>query len=84
MALAGHGVVLGRSRDCDVVLAAAEVSRRHAEIYAAADGSWSIRDLGSTNGVRVNGQSLANSQPLRDGDLIELGDVPLRFEVDSR
>jgi hypothetical protein len=82
--LSVHGAVLGRSRDCDVMLAAAEVSRRHAEIAADADGGWTIRDLGSTNGLRVNGRRVSGYESLRDGDLIELGDVPLRFEVEAR
>lgn len=75
------GAVLGRSRECDVVLTASEVSRRHAEVTPTGDGGWAITDLGSTNGVRVNGSDVRRSANLRDGDVIELGTVPLRFEV---
>jgi pSer/pThr/pTyr-binding forkhead associated (FHA) protein len=74
--------VLGRSRDCDVVLPASEVSRRHAEITSDGGGAWFIADLGSTNGVRVNGQSIVGQHQLQDGDVVELGNVPLRFEVE--
>ena len=45
---------LGRSRDCEIVLADPNVSRRHAELRPAG-GTWVVEDLGSTNGVKVNG-----------------------------
>ena len=48
------GAVIGRSRDCDIVLDDAGVSRKHAEIRPSGDG-WTVADLGSTNGVLVNG-----------------------------
>jgi Protein of unknown function (DUF3662)/FHA domain len=74
------GGVIGRSRDCDVVLDDAGVSRRHAELRPAA-GSWTLADLGSTNGVRVNGRELREPLPLRQGDHIELGSTEIVFEV---
>jgi pSer/pThr/pTyr-binding forkhead associated (FHA) protein len=74
------GAVVGRSRDCDVVLADSNVSRHHARI-APAPGGWSIEDLGSTNGVRINGRQIADRQALRSGDHVEFGTVQARFEV---
>ena len=74
------GAVVGRSRDCDVVLADSNVSRRHAQI-SPAPGGWAIEDLGSTNGVRVNGRPIAGRQALRGGDDVEFGTVQARFEV---
>jgi hypothetical protein len=74
------GGVIGRSRDCDVVLDDAGVSRRHAELRPAADG-WTLADLGSTNGVRVNGRELGDPLRLRQGDHIELGSTEIVFEV---
>jgi predicted component of type VI protein secretion system len=76
-----HGAVLGRSRDCDIVLSSSDVSRRHAEI-APTDRGWTIADLGSTNGLRVNGRMVTGPQTLQHGDLIELGTVQVRFEVE--
>ena len=77
-----HGAVVGRSRECDVVLADSNVSRRHAEIRPAAAG-WTVGDLGSTNGVRVNGRRVgADPEPVQDGDRIELGTVAVGFEVE--
>ena len=77
------GAIIGRSRDCDIVLDDSNVSRRHAEIRPRGDG-WTITDLGSTNGVRVNGRDVRANEPQRPapGDRIELGTVDARFEVD--
>jgi Protein of unknown function (DUF3662)/Inner membrane component of T3SS, cytoplasmic domain len=80
MPLGPGGAVIGRSRDCDVVLSDTNVSRRHAEIRPAGD-AWIITDLGSTNGVRVNGRQVS-SAPLKPGDDIVVGTVDVRFEVE--
>jgi FhaA, N-terminal domain/FHA domain len=74
------GAVLGRSRECDIVLDDAGVSRRHAEIRPTEE-EWVLADLGSTNGVRINGRALRGRQPLQLGDRIELGNTELVFEV---
>src|ERR1044072_5950609 len=54
--IAPAGATVGRSRDCDIVLSDANVSRRHAEVRPAAAGIWTIADLGSTNGGLLNGR----------------------------
>ena len=74
------GGTIGRSRDCDVVLEDAGASRRHAEIRPLPDG-WTLRDLDSTNGVRVNGQPLRGAQALRPGDRVEIGSTEIVFEL---
>ena len=74
------GSVIGRSTDADIVIAAHEVSRRHAQILPDRDG-WTLTDLGSTNGVRLNGRPLGVPTRLQDGDVIEVGAVELIFEV---
>jgi len=76
------GGVIGRSRECDVVLADANVSRRHAEVRPAAAGTWTIADLGSTNGVLVNGHRISGAEALRPGDRIALGTADIGFEVE--
>jgi hypothetical protein len=78
--LSGRFAVIGRSRDCDVVVADPNVSRRHAELHLDEQG-WSIVDLGSTNGIKVNGRR-ADHALLRDGDRITLGVTDLTFELD--
>jgi hypothetical protein len=79
--LGSEGVVLGRSRDCDVVIDDENVSRRHAEVRPSG-GSWTVRDLGSTNGVKVNGRRIDGPQSLHPGDRIRLGLSDLTFEED--
>ena len=74
------GGVLGRSRDCDVVLEDSGVSRHHAQIVPSGEG-WAIEDLQSTNGVLVNGHPLRGAQLLRAGDRLELGSTEIVFEV---
>jgi hypothetical protein len=80
MLVPSAGGVIGRSRDCDVVLADANVSRRHAELRPHAEG-WTIADLGSTNGVSVNGHLIDQPTPLRAGDRVALGTTEFVFEV---
>jgi pSer/pThr/pTyr-binding forkhead associated (FHA) protein len=80
MTVPAAGAVIGRSRDCEVVLSDSNVSRRHAEVRPSGSG-WTIADLGSTNGVRVNGRPVTGAAPLQGGDRVELGTVPVRFEV---
>jgi hypothetical protein len=82
MPLAAGGGVVGRSRESDVVLADASVSRRHAEFRQAADGGWTVTDLRSTNGVRVNGRAISRETPIASGDRIDIGTVTARFEVE--
>jgi hypothetical protein len=53
----------------------AGVSHLHAKLIAGPDGSWSVVDLGSPNGILVNGSEIVPGEavPLRDGDRIHLG-----------
>jgi hypothetical protein len=69
--------VIGRMPGCDVQLDDPSVSRRHARISKASNG-WLVEDLGSTNGVMVNGTSVEREY-LRGGEDLELGNVRLRF-----
>jgi DNA-binding NtrC family response regulator len=70
--LAQSPISIGRGEDCDTQLPGSEISRRHAELTCT-DRVWSVRDLSSTNGIRVNG-SRVMSCVLSIGDVIRLGD----------
>jgi hypothetical protein len=79
--LGSGGATLGRSREADIVLDDANVSRTHAEVRPSG-GSWTVRDLGSTNGVKVNGRRIQGPQSLKRGDVIELGTSRATFELE--
>jgi hypothetical protein len=82
MLVGPSGSVIGRSRDCDIVIDDANVSRHHAEVRPGPNG-WTVADLGSTNGVRVNGRPVGTApHPLADGDRVELGTLQVTFEID--
>jgi pSer/pThr/pTyr-binding forkhead associated (FHA) protein len=78
----GRRVVIGRSRDCDIQLSDANVSRRHAELRQEGATYW-IVDLGSTNGVEVNGKRVKRAK-LRNGDTITVGSTELTFTRETR
>jgi ABC transport system ATP-binding/permease protein len=71
-------VTIGRSEECSASLNHPSVSRVHAEVHALGNGRYEIVDSGSANGIRVNGTDLRRGL-LESGDLIEMGDVQLRF-----
>jgi hypothetical protein len=78
--VAPRGATIGRSRECDIVLDDSSVSRRHAELRPQGS-SWSIEDLGSTNGVRVNGLAVNGAHELHSGDRVEMGSTEMLFEI---
>ena len=78
--LSGARVVIGRSRDCEITVDDANVSRRHAELRPQGD-SWMVADLGSTNGIKVNRQRV-DQAVLRHGDAVTLGLTELEFELE--
>jgi hypothetical protein len=70
-------IVIGRSKDCDIQVADANVSRRHAELRQEGAAYW-IVDLDSTNGIEVNGRRQRRAK-LRPGDTITLGSIDAVF-----
>jgi hypothetical protein len=79
--------VVGRVEGCDLRLAVEEISREHAAFMRRWNGVF-VNDLGSKNGVRVNGalaQGQGRDQRVRDGDLIQIGPASLRlFDPEDR
>jgi FHA domain len=75
--------VIGRALDNAIVVDDLQVSRRHAEILVEA-GTATLRDLGSANGVRVNGVLVGERRALASGDVIRIGRWDLRFRQTAR
>lgn len=71
-------VLVGRSPDCDVVIESAKVSRKHCCI-AQVDGHLVARDLGSTNGIQVNGRKMDECR-LVAGDELSIGNLTYRVD----
>jgi pSer/pThr/pTyr-binding forkhead associated (FHA) protein len=84
VALSQEEITIGRDDGNAVKLPERNVSRRHARLKRR-NGALLIEDLGSYNGVRINGERIAEPTPVKEGDLIEIGDYDLavegRFEV---
>ena len=75
--LEGQETLVGREGDVDIIIDHASMSRTHAKILF--NGKlWSIVDQGSANGVKINGEDVG-ARDLRNGDVVELGEVKLRF-----
>lgn len=68
----GGGQVIGRAATCDVRLEDPLVSRRHARVWDC-EGAAAIEDLGSANGLYLNGRRCRGLQRVRPGDVIQLG-----------
>jgi pSer/pThr/pTyr-binding forkhead associated (FHA) protein len=79
--LAQKTTIVGRDADCEISLNwDATVSRRHAEIVLGPNGAM-IRDLGSSNGTRLNGTVIQSVKvPLKEGDEVEFGKARLTFK----
>ncbi len=72
---------IGRSRESDIFLEDLAVSRLHASIVNMGNGNYALKDEGSANGTKVNGQLVNKYQtyPLQEGDRIQLGQTVLVF-----
>ena len=71
---------VGRGKDNDLTLGNDSVSRHHAEISRTREGTFTITELNAGNGVLVNGQPVEKAA-LRNEDIIELGEVRIRFLI---
>lgn len=73
-------LTVGRASVCDIVLPFATASKVHANLKEVA-GLWSVMDVGSTNGTRVDDEVLAKDvwYPLRDGQIVTFGSLVTEF-----
>lgn len=78
-----HDAVIGREGYCNLVLLKRTVSRKHARVFF--DGQrYRIEDMGSAHGTFLNGSRVTRAMPLKDGDRINIFDVPVLFrEIDE-
>src|SRR5271154_4763517 len=72
-------IYVGRAESNDLVLRETSVSRRHAMLSPSIEGNWMVRDLGSANGIFINGKSVKET-PLKDSDVLNIGEYSLRYE----
>lgn len=80
--VAGAQIRLGREPDNEVVLLDPKVSRHHALLQQQGE-TFLLTDLGSSNGVFVNGKRIAAPASLKDGDILLLGDTQLAFKLNA-
>lgn len=80
--LDGPVAVIGRSRECDCVLDDRNISRRHAELRRGRNGDWTVADLGSTNGVKVNERRVEKAR-LSPGDDVVIGTTRFVFDIEQ-
>ncbi|MFK7961506.1 MAG: SpoIIE family protein phosphatase [Phycisphaerales bacterium] len=81
----GPAAIIGRLPSCDAVLPPDDVSRRHAEVRFQGN-TWSMRDLGSSAGTRIEQMVLSPGEfaPLADGDQVVLAGHPFLVRVGVR
>lgn len=80
----GRKWIIGREKGNSIVLPDQRVSRRHAQLRCSATGTFSLTDLGSCNGSFVNGNRIAKTVGLKDGDRLHLGDTEIDFQRPSK
>lgn len=74
-------ILVGRHAECDLQLESSKISRKHC-LLALAEPYLLVRDLESTNGVRVNGEKVQEGK-LRSGDELMIGNLRFRLEIDE-
>lgn len=72
--------VIGRGAHCDLVIESPRISREHAALVKGADGSWSIEDLGSSNGTWCRGERVTRRR-IEPGDEFYLCSERIRCEL---
>jgi hypothetical protein len=79
-AITKTAIRIGRSKNNDVNIFNDSISLNHAEVHRRREGGFYIVDLSSTNGVYVNEVKVTQGE-IQDGDIIELGEIRLRFSI---
>ncbi len=73
--------IIGRTEDADICIPDPTVSSHHATLFRKDNGTFSVKDEGSTNGTRVNGVRLEGEpQALVNSDILQVGGVEMLFD----
>jgi hypothetical protein len=75
-------ITLGRLPDNNIQVDDASVSSHHAQLNLSGNGNYLLKDLNSTNGTRVNGAPVTDTQ-LRNGDRVRLGKIEAAYFSDT-
>lgn len=75
--------VIGRAPQCEIQLLSRAVSRRHARVEFGDGGQVIVSDLGTKNGIKLNGQKVVGAAAIAEGDLVVVGDVSMTFRAGS-
>ena len=77
--LINRETLIGRHKDCDIVLNYDTVSRQHAVIICGKDG-WYIKNLSKVTVIRINSAPAEKKQFISSGDIISVGEANLLFK----
>ena len=72
---------IGRGEENELCLMTDGVSRRHGQLRRGDTGRWLISDLGSTNGIKINGVRITGETAVGEGDDIEIGEQCMRIDL---
>src|SRR5262245_39719129 len=75
-------ITIGRTEGNTILLTERNVSRRHARLIRH-NGTVVVEDLGSYNGIKINGERIQGQTPVQDGDLIQIGDYDLAIQTEG-
>ncbi len=81
--LTNDSYTVGRSDTADICIPEPTISGHHCTFIKNEDGLYFLKDEGSTNGTRVNGEKLAETDEpvlLNNGDLLQFGNIEVLFE----
>lgn len=73
-------ILIGRDEDCDIALESSEKVSRHHCLLVQCGEQYRLRDLGSTNGVRINRKRIIEAE-LRPGDEVAVADLAFTFQI---
>jgi len=73
--------VIGRRRSCDLRIPLMSVSKKHCQVHWDS-GKLKIRDLGSRNGIQLNGQRVEEAE-IKAGDWLQVGPLKFIFQIDG-